>query len=232
MNYITVRTEIAGLSVIGFVTENKKTWLLPREVVADCQIDFKVWTRYLETRTTVSLEVEIEGFGFNSIKLKATAYPLATIKDFLLYLAGKRKKNAFALALLGSLAQADIERTLLEKAGFVVTSEQHESNRKKIRLSYLKETISNAEPTIPGHHFVSIQHLNLEQGSIEQRIAGELAYKEEKLRWLKENQYFKSGKPRKNMVEHSKLQEHKIMQSNAIINKLIDEAREMGYEIA
>src|SRR4028119_1625768 len=125
MNYTTIT--YSGLPLDTFMTEDGRTWLtlssLAKGVGVHQQSTIHWLSRKIETRPE-SIDVRV-GPKRN---VKATAYPVDIAVAFIDYMADKGNKECRALR--SATLRADIERSIRESNGDVVTAARHEAIRR------------------------------------------------------------------------------------------------------
>jgi hypothetical protein len=144
MNYTTIT--YSGLPLDTFMTEDGRTWLtlssLAKGVGVHQQSTIHWLSRKIETRPE-SIDVRV-GPKRN---VKATAYPVDIAVAFIDYMADKGNKECRALR--SATLRADIERSIRESNGDVVTAAQHEEIRHSARLEYLQQWVAdNYNPVV------------------------------------------------------------------------------------
>lgn len=133
MNYTII--DFAGLVLDTFLGESGQTYATLTSLADSLGIDrttVKNWVqRYCKVQ---GVKVQVGKF-----KSMALAYPLDVLGEFMDYRISMGDKQA--LALYSATFRADLDRTIKEANGLIVTSKEHEEVRRVTRLELLKKWV-------------------------------------------------------------------------------------------
>lgn len=146
MNYQHSTISFAGLLLDCFITSDKSTWLTLTSLATALNIHRQTLKNWLNLKSdakqgsTLTVAVGLR-------KKEATAYPVDIAVAFIDYMADKGNKECKALR--SATLRADIERSIRESNGEVVTAAQHEEVRHSARLEYLQQWVKdNYHPVV------------------------------------------------------------------------------------
>ena len=135
-DYQYTSIEFAGIPLDTFVTSDGRKWVTLSSMangLGQSRQNAIDWLRRKQLQAGETLEVKL-GKRQN---VKANAYPVAIVAEYLTYLADRGV--ASAKALLQATFQADLERAIAEANGIQVSAAQHEENRAEIRYQLCTE---------------------------------------------------------------------------------------------
>src|SRR4028119_2062051 len=128
----------SGLALDAFMTDDQQSWLTLSSLATGLGVHRQTVANWLKHQCKSEPEhIDVKVGKFNKA---AKAYPVEIAVDFLKHLASKGNKEADAL--LTASVVTDIQRSIKESNGILITAEQHEEVRYATRLAYLEQWVS------------------------------------------------------------------------------------------
>src|SRR4028118_2176800 len=128
----------SGLALDAFMTDDQQSWLTLSSLATGLGVHRQTVANWLKHQCKSEPEhIDVKVGKFNKA---AKAYPVEIAVDFLKHLASKGNKEADAL--LTASVVTDIQRSIKESNGILVTAEQQEEVRHLTRLAYLEQWVS------------------------------------------------------------------------------------------
>lgn len=190
MSYLYTTITYSGLALDAFMTDDQQAWLtlsslasglgIHRQTVAD-------WLKYHCKSQHVPIDVKVGKY-----KKAAKAYPTELAVEFVDFMADKGNKEAKALRT--STLKADLDRSIREANGILVTAAQHEEVRHNTRLALLQQWVADNYQAVRPSKFANYNRLEESEmvaagftDPVEQRILGMEAYIKKTRQFLLDN---------------------------------------------
>lgn len=189
MQYSYTTLPFAGLMLDTFKTLDGDNWVTLSSLAKALGIHQQTVGNWVKAKGNQERSLDVKVGKFNKA---AKAYPTQMVVDFIDHLADKGNKEAKALRT--ATLKADLDRSIDESNGLVVTAAQHEKVRHSTRLALLQQWVKdNYQPTmLKNGVVVPIDHNMIREGDFENGIERQIVELEALI--ARRETYIASGK--------------------------------------
>lgn len=164
----------AGIELDTYMVDDVE-YLTAASMANGLKKDARQANNWLRRGGKVDYAIDVDVKTGNGATRKAKAYPLPLMVEMVEYWADKGDIEAKALRT--AILQSDLQRTVREAHGITVTSEQHESNRRAIRLDLVAKIIKKHVPgtMLEASQFVRFPELQVSEAIERYRVVRAIA---------------------------------------------------------